>query len=96
MAGCSAPRPCGCSGPRSGSASGQATNYGIGWFVGHRPGGAPAGDFHSGGSVGGTAYLLIYPDQDLILSLLVNSDFTFVDAGPTIAEMFLAAVPGRR
>ncbi len=75
--------------------SGKATNYGIGWFVDTDQAGRRR-VFHSGGSVGGTAFVVIYPDQDLILSLLVNSDFTFVDAGPTIAEMFLAAVPGRR
>ncbi|MCC7131384.1 MAG: serine hydrolase, partial [Gemmatimonadales bacterium] len=47
--------------------------------------------FHSGGSVGGTAYLLIYPNDDLIVAVLVNSDSTFVGATPTIAEMFLTA-----
>ena len=73
-------------------ASGEATKYGIGWFV-DTDGAGRRRVFHSGGSVGGTAYLLIYPDQDLILALLVNSDVTFVGAGPTIAEMFLAAVP---
>jgi len=76
-------------------ASGKATNYGIGWFVDTDKAGRRR-VFHSGGSVGGTAFVLIYPDQDLILSLLVNSDFTFAGAAPTIAEMFLSELPAGR
>jgi hypothetical protein len=44
---------------------------------------------HSGGSVGGTAYLLLYPEQQLVVAVLVNSDRTFVGATPRIAEAFL-------
>lgn len=68
--------------------AGQATGYGIGWFTDTDKAGRRRIS-HSGGSVGGTAYLLIYPDQDLIVSVLVNSDATFVGATPTIAEFFL-------
>jgi CubicO group peptidase (beta-lactamase class C family) len=67
---------------------GKATGYGMGWFVrsdnaGHRLVG------HTGGSMGGTAHLLIYPDQHLVVALLVNSDRTFISALPRIAELFL-------
>jgi len=71
------------------TADGKETGYGMGWFVDHDSSGRRR-VFHSGGSVGGTAYLLIYPDQKLVLALLVNSDRTFVRAAPRIAERFLA------
>jgi len=70
--------------------NGRATGYGIGWFSDTDAAGRRR-VFHSGGSVGGTAYLLIYPNDDLIVAVLVNSDSTFVGATPTIAEMFLTA-----
>jgi CubicO group peptidase (beta-lactamase class C family) len=69
---------------------GRETGYGMGWFTDHDAAGRRR-VFHSGGSVGGTAYLLIYPDQKLVLALLVNSDRTFVRAAPRIAEAFLTA-----
>jgi serine beta-lactamase-like protein LACTB len=67
---------------------GKETGYGMGWFV-DRDSAGRRRVFHSGGSVGGTAYLLIYPDQKLVIALLVNSDRTFVRAAPRIAERFL-------
>jgi serine beta-lactamase-like protein LACTB, mitochondrial len=69
---------------------GKETGYGMGWFTDHDAAGRRR-IFHSGGSVGGTAYLLIYPDEKLVLALLVNSDRTFVRAAPRIAEGFLSA-----
>lgn len=69
---------------------GKETGYGMGWFV-DRDAAGRRRVFHSGGSVGGTAYLLIYPDQHLVLALLVNSDRTFVRAAPRLAEAFLTA-----
>ena len=68
--------------------SGTPTIYGIGWFVrtdakGRRQVG------HSGGSVGGTAQLMIYPDQGLVLTMLVNSDRPFIHYAGPIAEMFM-------
>ena len=67
---------------------GKDTRYGIGWFVDTDKAGRRRIS-HSGGSVGGTAFLVIYPDQELIVAVLVNSDSTFVGATPTIAEYFL-------
>ena len=67
---------------------GKETEYGIGWSTDVDSRGRRRIS-HGGGSVGGTAYLIIYPDQDLIVAVLVNSDSTFVGATPTIAEMFL-------
>jgi CubicO group peptidase (beta-lactamase class C family) len=67
---------------------GKETGYGMGWFV-DRDAAGRRRIYHSGGSVGGTAYLLIYPEQKLVLALLVNSDYTFVRAAPRLAEAFL-------
>ncbi|MGE0442227.1 MAG: serine hydrolase domain-containing protein [Gemmatimonadales bacterium] len=67
---------------------GKASGYGIGWFTRKDEQGRLV-VFHSGGSVGGTAMLMIYPDQDLIIAVLVNSDSTFVGATATVAGMFL-------
>jgi CubicO group peptidase (beta-lactamase class C family) len=67
---------------------GKETKYGIGWSVDRDRAGRRR-VAHSGGSVGGTAYLLLYPEQQLVVAVLVNSDRTFVGATPRIAEAFL-------
>ena len=67
---------------------GRTTGYGIGWSV-DRDGAGRRRVWHSGGSVGGTAYLLLYPEQRLVVAVLVNSDRSFVGATPRIAEGFL-------
>jgi serine beta-lactamase-like protein LACTB, mitochondrial len=51
--------------------AGEKTGYGIGWFIrsdrhGHRVWS------HSGGSVGGAADLLIYPDTGLVIAIAAN------------------------
>jgi len=50
---------------------GEPTGYGLGFFVGtdangHRTVG------HSGGSVGGTTQLIMYPEQDVVVALIAN------------------------
>lgn len=67
---------------------GKETGYGIGWgstrdSAGRRRIG------HTGGAMGGTSNLIIYPEQGLVLALCVNSDRTFIGALPAIAERFL-------
>ncbi|HEX3233431.1 MAG TPA: serine hydrolase domain-containing protein [Gemmatimonadales bacterium] len=71
------------------TSDGKATGYGIGWSVTLDDHGRRRIS-HAGGSVGGTANLLIYPAEHLIVALLVNSDRTFVDAVGRYAEPFLA------
>lgn len=71
---------------------GSDTGYGIGWSVrrdttGRRMVG------HTGGAMGGTSNLIIYPEQHLVLALIVNSDATFIGILPQIGERFLAAAP---
>jgi CubicO group peptidase (beta-lactamase class C family) len=73
------------------TAEGTATDYGIGWTV-ERDSLGRRRVRHSGGSIGGTAHLIIYPDDRLVVAVLVNSDYTFSNAIPRYAEPFLAGV----
>ncbi len=51
--------------------SGQETGYGMGWFV-HKSKSGQRIYEHSGGSVGGTCQLIIYPDSRVVVALLTN------------------------
>ncbi len=53
------------------SSSGEQTNYGIGFRIGIDDNGRKWYG-HSGGSVGGTTMLLIYPEEELVIVTLVN------------------------
>ena len=44
---------------------------------------------HSGGAQGGTANLVIYPDEALAAAMIVNSDESFTGKTLQIAEEFL-------
>jgi CubicO group peptidase (beta-lactamase class C family) len=68
---------------------GTPTEYGIGWTVEQDSVGRKRVR-HSGRSVGGTAHLVIYPDDGLVVAVLVNSDYTFINAIPRYAEPFLS------
>jgi serine beta-lactamase-like protein LACTB, mitochondrial len=70
------------------TSDGTPTEYGIGWTV-ERDSLGRRRVRHSGGSVGGTAHLIIYPDQRVVVAVLVNSDYTFINAIPRYAEPFL-------
>jgi CubicO group peptidase (beta-lactamase class C family) len=50
---------------------GQPTGYGFGWFIEKSKSGKRIYD-HSGGSVGGTAWLMIYPDTHIVVALISN------------------------
>lgn len=66
---------------------GRATGYGIGWVVRRDPAGRRWVG-HSGGSMGGTAYLVVYPEARLAVALLANSDQRLVGLAPGIAARF--------
>jgi serine beta-lactamase-like protein LACTB len=70
------------------TSNGTLTEYGIGWTV-ERDSVGRRRVRHSGGSVGGTAHLIIYPDERLVVAVLVNSDYTFINAIHRYAEPFL-------
>lgn len=66
---------------------GRTTNYGVGWVV-RADGAGRRWVGHSGGSMGGTAYLVVYPEVRLSLALLVNSDQPLVGLAPLLAARF--------
>lgn len=70
------------------TSDGKDTDYGIGWGVSRDAKGRRKVS-HSGGAQGGTAYLVLYPDQGLVAAMIVNSDESFTGRTPRIAEMFL-------
>ncbi len=72
------------------TSDGQPTEYGIGWTV-ERDSLGNRRVRHSGGSVGGTAHLILYPEARLVVAVLVNSDYTFIRALDRYAEPFLGA-----
>ncbi len=70
------------------TSDGKDTDYGIGWTV-DRDSKGRRRVRHSGGAQGGTANLVIYPEERLVVALLVNSDESFTGRAPAIAEEFL-------
>jgi len=50
---------------------GQETNYGMGWFIGKSTSGQKIFE-HSGGSVGGTSELILYPDVHMVVAMVTN------------------------
>ena len=71
------------------TSNGTPTEYGIGWTV-ERDSVGRRRVRHAGGSVGGTAHLIIYPEERLVVAVLVNSDYTFINAIARYAEPFLS------
>ena len=55
------------------TADGKATTYGMGWAINTDSTGRTAYS-HSGGSVGGTALLVVYPREQLVFAFLFNGD----------------------
>ena len=68
--------------------SGQETGYGIGWFIRKSQSGQRVYE-HSGGSVGGTSQLIIYPDTRIVVALTTNLS----DAPWKIADVESIAEP---
>src|SRR5215470_17178777 len=52
---------------------GKETGYGMGWFIGKSKSGKRIFE-HSGGSVGGTSDLVLYPDTHLVVACVCNYD----------------------
>ncbi len=72
------------------TADGEATGYGVGWFVDTDRDGRRIIS-HGGGSIGGTAMLLVFPEQDVVVAMVGNmsqAPTTFSNAW-TIAEGFI-------
>jgi CubicO group peptidase (beta-lactamase class C family) len=70
--------------------SGEETNYAIGWRVGEVDGRREIA--HSGGSVGANAFLVLYPEQRVVVALLSNTTARFIGGGTggrQIASLFM-------
>jgi serine beta-lactamase-like protein LACTB len=50
---------------------GNETRYGMGWFIGKSKSGQKIYE-HSGGSVGGSSELIVYPDSHLVVAFICN------------------------
>jgi len=71
---------------------GSPTGYGIGWGVGTDYYGRRVVS-HSGGSVGGTAFLMLFPDDGVVVATLANSSAPMrFSTAWAIAEPFLPPV----
>lgn len=72
---------------------GEETGYGIGWFVGDVDGRRQV--WHTGGAVGGSTILLIWPEERVVVSILTNLE-SARPTGPAreIAALFASAAGG--
>jgi len=72
---------------------GEETGYGIGWFMGDVDGRRQV--WHTGGAVGGSTILLIWPGERVVVSILTNLE-SARPVGPArqIAALFAAAAGG--
>jgi CubicO group peptidase (beta-lactamase class C family) len=70
------------------TSDGKETGYGIGWGI-DRDSTGRVWIGHTGGSMGGTAHLLMCPKERLVVAILVNSDETFISQGQRIGLKFL-------
>ena len=65
----------------------KETGYGLGWYVGKDKNGHRIW-YHSGDSFSGSSYLLIYPDDDIVVSFLANSQIGRAFDIEQIGELF--------
>jgi CubicO group peptidase (beta-lactamase class C family) len=70
------------------TSAGKETGNGIGWFLEKDEGGRRTVS-HTGGSVGGTGYLVIYPEQKVVAAMLVNTEESFFEPVRRIAALFM-------
>ena len=69
--------------------SGEETGYGIGWGVRTDDAGRHV-IAHTGGSVGGTTQMRIYPDENLVIAVITNTSGADIgDVTDDIVEVFL-------
>jgi serine beta-lactamase-like protein LACTB len=54
------------------TSDGKATGYGLGWYIGQDKNGHRIWH-HAGDSFSGSSFLIIYPDDDMVISFLANS-----------------------
>ena len=60
---------------RQKTSDGQKTKYGLGWFIHDAGDHGPERQFeHSGGVAGSSSWLVIYPDQGVVIAWMQNSN----------------------
>jgi serine beta-lactamase-like protein LACTB, mitochondrial len=76
--------------------TGEPIIYGIGWFIRKSHSGKPIYE-HSGGSVGGTSQLILYPESDLAIAITCNlSDARWkVQEVEQVAEQFMGTAASK-
>jgi serine beta-lactamase-like protein LACTB len=73
--------------------SGEETGYGIGWFTRTVDGRRQV--WHTGGAVGGSTILLIWPDERVVVSILTNLESARpIQPARDVAALFAAAASG--
>jgi CubicO group peptidase (beta-lactamase class C family) len=75
------------------TSSGDATTVGWGWRIGRDPQGRRIAH-HGGDAMGGRAFVLVYPDEQLVVTFVTNLSFARFDerTAMAVAAPFLAAV----
>ena len=69
--------------------SGKSTNYGIGFSIGKTKRGTPKYG-HSGGGIGASTLLLIYPEEHVVISILTNlSNVPIYNIGNQLEAIFI-------
>jgi CubicO group peptidase (beta-lactamase class C family) len=59
---------------RQKTSDGETTKYGLGWFI-HDAGDGTERQFeHSGGVAGSSSWLVIYPDQGVVIAWMQNGN----------------------
>jgi CubicO group peptidase (beta-lactamase class C family) len=77
------------------TSDGKPTEYGFGWFIHDKPGETRIYE-HSGGATGGSAKLMLYPDQGVVFAWTMNT--TGFDSKPfeEIGNVFVQAVAAKK
>jgi len=71
------------------TAGGKPTTYALGWEVDKQRGRRRF--WHSGGSIGGTSYLALYPDDGVVVAVITNLGDAHDLGAEKVAEAFLDA-----
>ena len=69
--------------------NGKGTGYGVGFGIGETKNGTPVYS-HSGGGIGATTLLLMYPEEDIVISIVTNmSGLPIRDFGEQLEAIFI-------
>ncbi len=73
---------------------GKRTTYGLGWGIGTDPQGRRRIS-HTGGSMGGTTILALYPDEKIVVAIAANTDKGLNALAGRVATWYAAAWAGQ-